>query len=145
MIDVNETLAEFFKKRSVCDADGVFHYLLQERDEELVVDTTPYGPEWASVFQEDTLVIDCTRNEVGLVWVINGDYLASVMPFPVDTIYYQDSKDTRYRCLVFAGSDIVAMVNLPPDGLNFWIGPRKYFDQDLYMDTFRVLSSQKDL
>lgn len=32
MIDVNEILAELFQKRPECDADGVFHYILQERN-----------------------------------------------------------------------------------------------------------------
>src|SRR5882724_312152 len=146
MIDVNEILAELFQKRPVCDSDGVFHYLLQERDAALVVDTTPYGSQWTSVLQKDTLIVDCKRNEMGLVWVSNGIYRVSIMPFPVDTILYQDDEgeDNRHRSLVFVGSDIVARVDLPPGELAFWICPRDYFYRMIYEEqTYCALSSKK--
>jgi hypothetical protein len=54
MINVNEVLAQFFQKRPVCDRDGVFHYLLQEKNGALVVDITPYGPLWTADFLKDT-------------------------------------------------------------------------------------------
>lgn len=41
MTDINEVLAEFFQKRPEPDADGFFHYLLQEKDTMLVVNITP--------------------------------------------------------------------------------------------------------
>jgi hypothetical protein len=147
MIDVNEILAEFFQKRPEPDADGVFHYLLQERDAILVIETTPYGPQWDSVLQKDTLIVDCERNRVGLLWVSNGIYRATLGgPLPVETILYQDDEDEDdpHRHLVFVCSDLIARVDLPPDPLSFWIGSREYFYQMSYEEqSYRVLSSKK--
>src|SRR5579859_2550418 len=141
MIDVNEILTELFQKRPEPDADGVFHYLLQERNATLVVDTTPYR-QWTPEILKDTLIVDCEHNEMGLLWVSNGIYRASIKRFPVDTVLYREDEDDRR--LVFVGSDIVALVDLPPDPLYFWIGPRDYFDHMLYEEQiYRVLSSKK--
>jgi hypothetical protein len=146
MIDVNEILAELFQKRPECDADGVFHYLLQEKNATLVVDTTPYG-QWTPELLKNTLIIDCQQNEMGLVWISDGIYRAALGgPFPVETILYQEDEDEDdpHRELVFVGSDIVARVDLPPDPLHFWICSRDYFDQMIYEEqTYRVLSSKK--
>ena len=143
MIDINEILAELFQKRPECDADGVFHYLLQERNATLVVDTTPYR-QWTPEILKDTLIIDCERNEMGLVWVSNGIYRAVIKGFPVETLLYREDEDEEHRQLMFVGSDIVARVDLPPDQLNFWIGPRDYFYRVIYEEqTYRILSPQK--
>lgn len=141
MLDVNEILAEFFQKCPVGDADGIFHYLLREKDTTLEVDTTPRSPQWTSILQKDTLIFNCESNEIGIGWACNGSYRASIMPFPVDTILYREDEDNRR--LVFVGSEIVAQVDLPPDELSFRIGPRDYFYRELYEEqTYRVLSSK---
>jgi hypothetical protein len=146
MIDVNEILAEFFQKRPEPDADGVFHYLLQEKNATLVVDTTPIR-QWTPDLLKNTLMIDCQQNGMGLLWIDDGIYRATLGgPFPVETILYQDDEDEDdpHRQLVFVGSNIVARVDLSPDSLSFWIGPRDYFDQWIYEEqTYRILSSKK--
>lgn len=87
------------------------------------------------------------QNEVGLLWIDDGIYRATLGgPFPVETILYQDDEDEDdpLRRLVFVGSNIVAHVNLPPDSLSFWVGPRDYFDQMIYEEqSYRILSSKK--
>lgn len=145
MIDVNEILAEFFQKRPEPDADGVFHYLLQEQHAALVVNTTPYR-QWTPELLKNTLVLDCQQNEIGLVWINDGIYRATLGgSFPVETILYQNDEDDLHRELVFVGTNIIARVDLPPDPLSFWIGPRDYFYQMIYDEhIFRVLSPQKN-
>ena len=143
MTDINEVLAEFFQKRPEPDADGFFHYLLQEKDTMLVVNITPYG-QWTPELLKNTLIIDCHQNEIGLVWISDGIYRAALGgPFPVETVLYQDDEDedAPRQELVFVGSNIVARIDLPPDPLHFWIGPRDYFYQMVYEEqTYRVLS-----
>ncbi|HTI14814.1 MAG TPA: hypothetical protein VL461_09625 [Dictyobacter sp.] len=89
MIDVNEILAELFQKRPACDVDGVFHYLLQERDRTLVVDTIPY-PQWWQTPEtlKETLMIDCERNNVSLGWFINGISRAYVSAWSAEAMLY---------------------------------------------------------
>ncbi len=111
MIDVNEILAEFFQKRPERDSDGVFHYLLQERNATLVVDTTPYA-QWTLELLKDTLVVDCERNKIGMVWISNGIYRASITPFPVETIFHRHYAEDD-TSLVFVGADTVARIDLP--------------------------------
>lgn len=146
MIDVNEILAEFFQKRPEPDADGVFHYLLQEKNAALVVDITPYR-QWTPELLKNTLIIDCQQNEMCLIWINDGIYRATLGgSFPVETILYQDDEDEDdpRRELVFVGSNIVARVDLPPAPLSFWIGPRDDFYQMVYEEQiYRVLSFNK--
>jgi hypothetical protein len=148
MLDVNEILATFFQKRPKPDADGVFHYLLQEKDSTLVVDTTP-SRQWTPELLKETLIIDCERDEVGLVWSINGIYRAIIRGWPIETILYKEDKDDRddevdHRELVFVGSDTIARVDLPPDQLSYWIGPRDYFYGQIYEEQdYRILPSKK--
>lgn len=149
MIDVNETLAEFFQKRPECDADGVFHYLLYERNEALVVDITPHR-QWTPEFlKKDILFIDCERNEVSLVWVSNGIHRACIAKLPVETILCRedegkDDEDKDDRRLVFVGSDIVAQVDLTPGDLSFWSCSRDYFYRMIYEEpAHRALASEK--
>ncbi len=146
MINVNEILAEFFQKWPEPDADGVFHYLLQEKNAALVIDTTPYR-QWTPELLKNTLIIDCQQNEMGLVWINDGIYRATLGgPFPVETILYQDDgdEDDPHRELVFVGSNIIARIDLPPDPLSFWIGPRNYFYQMIYEEQiYRVLPLNK--
>lgn len=147
MIDVNEILAELFQKRPECDADGVFHYLLRESDETLVVDITPY-PQWWKTPEtlKETLIIDCERDEVSLIWVINGIYRATIRGWPVEAILYKEDKEdaeVEHRELVFVGPDTIASVDLPPDQLSYWIGPRDYFYDNIYEEQdYRILSSE---
>jgi hypothetical protein len=128
MIDVNEILATFFQKRPVCDSDGVFHYLLRERDGTLVVDITPYGRQWTPDFLKDALIIDCIRDEICLGW---GDYRATLGSFPVETLLFRDEEDDRR--LIFVGSDIVASIDLPPsEALQFRVDRRDFFYNLIY-------------
>ena len=147
MIDINEILAELFQKRPECDADGVFHYLLRERDATLVVDTTPYREWWQTPETlKETLIISCEHDEVGLVWIINGISRAIIGSWSVETILYKEDgdEDVEHRELVFVGSDTIARVDLPPDQLRYWIGPRDYFYDKIYEEQdYRILSSKK--
>lgn len=143
MIDTNEILAEFFQKRPEPDADGVFHYLLQEKDGALVVDITPIK-QWTPERLEDTLIIDCERNIVCLSWINNGTYRATLGgSFPVETILYQDNEDEDepHRELVFVSSHLIARVDLSPTPPSFFIFPRDDFYQMSYDEqTYRTLS-----
>ncbi|MBV9256769.1 MAG: hypothetical protein JO215_01990, partial [Ktedonobacteraceae bacterium] len=150
MRDVNEILAELFQKRPECDPDGVFHYLLRERDATLVVDITPHREWWRTPETlKETLIISCEHNEVGLVWFINGIPRASIREWPMETILYKEDKDDRddeveHRELVFVGLDRIACVDLPPDQLRYWIGPRDYFYDNIYKEQdYRILFSKK--
>jgi hypothetical protein len=138
MIDVNEILAAFFQKRSVSDSDGVFHYLLRERDGALVVDITPYGPQWTPDFLKDTLIIDCIRDEICLNW---GDYRATLGSFPVETLLFRDDEDDKR--LIFVCADIVATINFPPyEALQFRVDRRDFFYNMIYEEQIdRVLSA----
>lgn len=143
MIDINEILATFFQKRPEPDADGVYHYLLQEQNDTLVVDITPYR-QWTPELLKNTLIISCERNEVGLCWMDAGIYRSTLGgPVPVETILYEEDedKDDPNRQIVFVGLNIVARIDLPPDSLSFWIGSRDYFYGTLYeAHNYRVLS-----
>jgi hypothetical protein len=138
MLDVNEILATFFQKRPVCDSDGVFHYLLREKDGALVVDITPYGLQWTAEFLKDTLIIDCIRNEICLGW---GDYRATLGSFPVESLLFRDDEDDKR--LIFVCADIVATIDLPPsESLQFRVDRRDFFYNMIYEEQIdRVLSA----
>ena len=147
IIDINEILAELFQKRPECDADGVFHYLLRERDTTLVVDTTPYR-EWRQTPEilKETLIIDCEHNNVSLGWIINGIYRASISAWSAEAILYKEDgdEDVEHRELVFVGLDIIVGIDLPPDQLSYRIVPRDYFYDNIYEEqVYRILSSEK--
>lgn len=147
MRDVNEILAELFQKWPECDADGVFHYLLREKDATLVVDTTPHREWWRTPETlKETLIISCEHDEVSLGWMINGIPRTGMRGWPVETILYKEDEDedVEHRELVFVGSDTIARVDLPPDHLHYWIGPRDYFYDNIYEEQdYRILSSKK--
>ncbi len=147
MIDVNEILVELFQKRSVCDADGVFHYLLRERDASLVIDTTPY-PQWwqAPEILKETLMIDCEHNNVSLGWFINGISRAYISAWSAEAMLYKEDGDeeVEHRELVFVGSDMVVRIDLPPDQLSYRVVPRDYFYDNIYEEqVYRILSSEQ--
>ncbi len=145
MIDVNEILAELFQKRPECDSDGVFHYLLRERDATLIVDTTPHREWWRTPETlKETLIISCEHNKVYLGWTTNGIDRAIIRHGPVETILYKEDEDNEDRELVFVGLETVACVDLPPDRLRYWTAPRDYFYDKIYEEQdYRILSSKK--
>lgn len=147
MNDINEILAELFQKRPACDADGVFHYLLQEKDATLVVDTTPHREWWQTPETlKETLIISCEHDEISLCWMINGIPRTGMRGWPVEIILYKEDggEDVEHRELVFVGSDTIARIDLPPDQLWYWIGPRDYFYDNIYEEQdYRILSSKK--
>ncbi len=108
-------------------------------DASLVVDTTPYGPQWASVLQKDTLIIDCQRNKMALVWVSNGAYRALITLFTVDTLLYREDEDDRQ--LVCIGSDRIVQVDLPPNELSFSVRSNDDSGRSTYKEpAYRALS-----
>ena len=147
MRDINEILAELFQKRPECDADGVFHYLLREKDATLVVDTTPHREWWlAPETLKETLIISCERDEVSLGWMINGIPRTGMRGWPIETILYKEDRDedVEHRELVFVSSYTIARVDLTPDQLWYWIGPRDSFYDNIYEEQgYRILSSKK--
>ena len=145
MIDINEILAALFQKRPAYDADGVFHYLLRERDATLVVDTTPY-PQWwqAPEILKETLMIDCEQNNVSLGWFINGIPRATICAWPAEAVLYKEDgdEDIEHRELVFVGSDMVVCIDLPPDQLSYRVIPHDYFYDKIHEEqVYRLLSS----
>lgn len=143
MIGTNEILAELFQKRPEPDADGFFHYLLQEKDSALLIDTTPYR-QWTPELLNNILMISCYQNEITLGWMNDGNSRATLGgPLPIETILYQEDndEDDPYKRLVFVGSDIIAILDLPSRPLSFWIGSRDYFYNNIYEEQiYRVLS-----
>lgn len=143
MREANTILAAFFQKQPEPDADGVFHYLLQEKDSTLVVDITPHR-QWTPELLKNTLMIDCNQNDMCLSWVHDGiDRTILGGPFPVETIlsYDDEDEDEPGREPVLVGVHVVARIHLPPHPLSFWIISREYFYQNIYEEqSFRVLS-----
>jgi hypothetical protein len=141
MRDINETLAALFQQRSDRDKDGVFHYLLREENGTLLIAAPPIA-QWTPELLKNTLIIDIIdrhsplaedtngEDEVGLSWISDNAHRASLTSFPVDTLLYLDDGDNRE--LVVVGSDLIARIDLDPEGLGFWIGPRDYFYSNIH-------------
>jgi hypothetical protein len=131
MVEVHEILAELFQQRPESDVDGIFHYLLREKDATLEVDTTTPHRDWWQTPEtlKETLVISCEHDELILEWIINGIPRAINRISSVETILYKEDgqEEVEDRELVFVGAHTFARVDLPPDHLRYWVGSRDYF------------------
>jgi hypothetical protein len=150
MLDLNEILAQFFQQRPEADLDGIFHYLLREKEDgTITVDIAPLK-QWTktSDLLKNTLIIDCHQNELSLGWFNNGVGRAGLGgPVPIESILLQDDEDEEdpHRRLVFLAANIAAFVDLSPGSLSFSVLSRDYFDQAIYDESYRTLAPQERL
>lgn len=85
---VNEFFTKLFKKNCEIDEDGFYHYLLEEKENELVVDTT-HITKWDTIDFSNKLILDCNDfNVFSLTWFKDGRDLISINHSLVNNIKY---------------------------------------------------------
>ncbi len=86
---VNEFFTKIFKKNCEIDEDGFYHYLLEEKENNLVVDTT-HITKWNTIDLSNKLILDCDDNNVfSLTWLKDGRDLISIHHSLVNNIKYK--------------------------------------------------------
>nr|WP_276575915.1 DUF3658 domain-containing protein [Oceanirhabdus seepicola] len=86
--NLNEFFTKLFKKNCEIDEDGFYHYLLEEKEKELVVDTT-HITKWNTIDLSNKLILDYDDNNVfSLSWFKEGRDLISINQSLVGNIEY---------------------------------------------------------
>lgn len=86
---LNEFFIKLFKMNCEIDEDGFYHYLLEEKENDLVVDTT-YITKWNTIDLSNKLILDYDDNNVfSLSWFKDGRDLISINHTLVDNIEYK--------------------------------------------------------
>jgi len=86
---VNEFFIKLFKKNCEIDQDGFYHYLLEEKESNLVIDTT-YITKWNTIDLSNKLILDYDENNViSLTWFKNGKELIKINHTLVNNIEYR--------------------------------------------------------
>lgn len=89
MCSLNEFFVKVFKKDSEKDEDGFYHYLLEEKDNDLVVDTT-HITKWITIDFSNKLILDYDDNNIfSLTWFKEGRDLISINHSLVNNIKYK--------------------------------------------------------
>ncbi|MBF8983849.1 DUF1835 domain-containing protein [Lutibacter sp. B2] len=87
--NLNEFFAKLFKKKCEIDEDGFYHYLLEENEKNLVVDTT-HITKWNTIDLSNKLILDYDdHNLFSLSWFKEGRDLIGINQTLVDNIEYR--------------------------------------------------------
>ncbi|WFD10195.1 DUF1835 domain-containing protein [Tepidibacter hydrothermalis] len=86
---VSDFFEKLFKKSCQIDEDGFYHYLIEKKENEIVVDTT-YIADWNTIDLSNKLILDCDENNMfSLIWFKEGRDLVSINHILIDNIEYR--------------------------------------------------------
>ncbi len=97
---INEFFVKLFKKDCEIDEDGFYHYLLEEKGDELVVETTDIK-DWDTIDLSNKLILDYDdRNLFSLTWFKAGRDMIRINHSLIDNIEhktdeYEDKKGKK--------------------------------------------------
>ncbi|MCY6372219.1 DUF1835 domain-containing protein [Clostridium ganghwense] len=87
--DLNEFFSDIFNMNCEIDGDGFYHYLLEEKDDNLEVDTT-HITKWDTVDLSNKLILDYNEDNLfSLSWFKEGRNLISINHIRVSNIEYR--------------------------------------------------------
>ncbi|CAH2215427.1 DUF1835 domain-containing protein [Tepidibacter aestuarii] len=87
--NVNEFFKKLFKKSCQVDEEGFYHYLLEDKENNLMVDTT-YITDWNKIDLSNKLILDYNKNNMfSLIWFKEGRDLISINDTLIDNIEHK--------------------------------------------------------
>lgn len=117
-IRVSGSIREFFensfKKSSKMDEDGFYHYLIEKKGNELVVDTT-YIADWNTIDLSNKLILDCDENNMfSLIWFKEGRDLVSINNILIDNVEYrievyedEQGKEIKIETIILSSDHLI--------------------------------------
>jgi len=112
--NLNEFFTKLFKKNCEIDEDGFYHYLLEEKEKELVVDTT-HITKWNTIDLSNKLILDYDDNNVfSLSWFKEGRDLISINHSLVGNIEYivemyedENGEEIKTEAIILSLEDLI--------------------------------------
>jgi len=107
---LHDFFTKLFEKSSERDEDGFYHYLLERKDTEVVVDTTPIKL-WHTIELSDKLILSYDENNIfGLTWIKDGIDLISINHTLISNIEYrvdEDNEEMRSEAILLYSEDLI--------------------------------------
>lgn len=111
---LNEFFSKLFKKNCEIDEDGFYHYLLEEKEKDLVVDTT-HITKWNTIDLSNKLILSYDDNNVfSLSWFKGGRDLIRINHSLVDNIEYivemyedENSEEIKIESIILFLDDLI--------------------------------------
>jgi len=111
---LNEFFTQLFKNSCEIDEDGFYHYLLEEKENELVVDTTHIS-KWNTIDLSNKLILDYDDNNVfSLSWFKEGRDLITINHVQVDNSEHkieafedENGEEIKTEAIIFFVDDLI--------------------------------------
>lgn len=111
---LKEFFVTLFKKDCEIDEDGFYHYLLEEKENDLVVDTT-HITKWDTIDLSNKLILDYDDNNIfSLVWFKDSKDLISINHILVDNAKYKEDvyedengKEIKTENIILFSDDLI--------------------------------------
>ncbi|MBI9010999.1 MAG: DUF1835 domain-containing protein [Clostridiales bacterium] len=110
---LNEFFINLFKKSCDIDEDGYYHYLLEEKDNNLVIDTTSIT-KWSTIDLSNKLILDYDeKNYFSLSWFIEGREVIGINHILIDNIEHkiesyvdENGKEIKTEAIILYAEDL---------------------------------------
>lgn len=90
--NLNKIFSNIFNKSAEIDENGLYHYLLEEKDDNLIVDTT-HITKWDTIDLSNKLILDYNEDSLfSLTWFKEGRDLISINHIVISNIEYRTNE-----------------------------------------------------
>jgi len=109
---LHDFFTKLFEKSSIRDEDGFYHYLLEQKENGLEVDTTPIT-KWHTIELSDKLILSYDDNNIfALTWFRDGREIMGINHTLISNIEYKidaDNEEMRTEEIILYSEDLIGM------------------------------------